>query len=326
MKHKLPIIALALTALSLTWIASDGQMPGLRSTTRHAGKAFANTPDSPKNTALPKNTAHLDGNELVATAAKTIARLPNVSGQIRQRTQLFGRELAGTGRYRQWFDGETLRYRLDLRTRIGKQSAHFMQLGDGRFIWIRRELPSRRQLQRVDGQTVQVAMQRAGSPLGAWPIPSFGSLTLRDGLADVLRRFETQFDFSSPATGTIGREQIPVLTVRGTWKPGVLRQHYADIADEVLAGRIKRLPPTMPTHVEIVLGQTAPLQYFPYRISLLRRDSTGTTRLMELEFFSLAQNTPIDPSDFRYNPGGQDMEDITDQIIDRFRIEQRQDE
>lgn len=309
MKHKLPIISLIAAVLVVTYVARR-----LESDARSANRrpAAANRAVSPAS-----GPALEDGNALVARAVQAVARIENVSGQVRQRTQLFGRQLASVGKYRQWFDGRSLRFRLDLRTQVGRETAHFMQLGDGRFVWTRRELPSGRKLQRVDRQLLErelaVVRRSDGQPAFLLDVPA-----LSNGLADVLDRLRWQFDFQPPDTGTIGREKLPVYVVGGGWNRAALRRHFPRIADDVLAGELRGFPETWPTHVELVLGRGSVLSLFPYRISLLRKENSGTVRLMDLEFFALSQEEPVRPDDFRYDPGGQPIEDATEEVLKRL--------
>ncbi len=309
MKHKLPIISLMAAALVVTYVARR-----LKSDARSANR---HPPVTNRATSPASGPALEDGNALVARAAEAVAQIENVSGQVRQRTQLFGRQLASVGKYRQWFDGRSLRFRFDLRTQVGRETAHFMQLGDGRFVWTRRELPSGKKLQRVDRKLLEreLAVIRRSDRQPTYPLDV---LALSNGLADVLDRLRWQFDFQPPENSTIGREKLPVYVVRGGWNRAALRRHFPQIADNVLAGKLRGFPETLPTHVELVLGRGGVLPLFPYRISLLRKEHSGTVRLMDLEFFALSHEEPIRPDDFRYDPGGQPIEDATEEVLKRL--------
>jgi hypothetical protein len=70
--------------------------------------------------------------------------------------------------------------------------------------------------------------------------------------------------------------------------------------------------------VELVLGNDQDLPLFPYRISYLRTSSGGEVRIMDLEFFAVSMNTQIVPSDFQYDPGGQQVRDATEDAIARL--------
>ena len=309
MKHKLPIVSATLLLATVGYLWRQGALVDRIARADRTAQVDAASPVS--------DTLPSDGNALVAEAARQVGQLPHLSGRLRQRTQLFGRQLAGSGRYRQWFDGEQFRYRIDLHLPVGSNTAHFMQLGDGRFVWTRREFPSGSQLQRVDRRLIdrEVGLARQA---GREPVYPVDVLALAYGLAEILERLNGQFDFGRPRTSTIGTENLPVYVVEGSWNQEALERHYPAVAKEVLEGELRRLPEPVPTHVELVLGRDAPLKLFPYRISLLRRDRRGTLRLMDLEFFSLSTSAPLRAADFRYDPGTYPVVDATESVLEKL--------
>lgn len=309
MNYKLPILSLAIAASVALWSVADRK----QNVENRPKSAKTNDGEDPNTPSAPFSRPQ----QLVRQAVRSVEVSVNLNTKVRQRVQLFGRQIAGAGSYRQWHDGSTLRFRFDLKTQIGDKTAHLMEFCDGRFHWSRRQLPTGRDLQRVDLRQVQLRLDEARQ--AGEPIPPQVGLTLpSDGLAHLLGQIESSFSFTEMEEKRIGQERIPAWVVRGRWKPAAIRAAFPKLADQVLKGRWERLPEPVPHLVELVLGNDQDLPLFPYRISYLRTSSGGEVRIMDLEFFAVSMNTQIVPSDFQYDPGGQQVRDATEDAIARL--------
>ncbi len=292
MKHKLPILALA-ALLSAGLVALGGAL--------HQHGADSASPAGTPSAASPA------GNELLTRAATTVEHYSTLQGRVRQKVQLFGHQVTGTGTYRQAWVAGRCRYRFDLRMATEPVASHYLAVSDGRFLWLRRQSAEQTLLRRVDLKGTGAshnASHDAESPV---------ALSALGGLPGLLRRFAQLYIFSIQDETRLGREQVPAVVLRGRWRPDMLRRIFLP----KLQGRptkddLARLPEPVPHEVEIVLGRDDQLPFFPYRIRCFRTTDAGSTIIMTLEFFELARGDSISPHVFRYDPGNEEVEDATD--------------
>ena len=122
---------------------------------------------------------------------------------------------------------------------------------------------------------------------------------------------------------------MPVWIVEGEWKKERLDFLTVNKTPEDLS----KLPQQLPTRVELILGradQAFPL--FPYRISYLRpRGSQPSGEkvpagkgnmepLCTIEFYGVYHTNQIDPREFAYDPGDQEVADLTQHFMTRLGL------
>ena len=263
------------------------------------------------------------GQQLVADAARRLDNETSIAADLRYRAQAFGHQVLGTGSYLQSGAGIGRQLRLELRMQVGDKPATLQEIRGPEYYWIRKGVPpSEPTLRRVD--LVQLRRALRGEPtLGEEALPR-GAWILLGGLPRLLTTLEQSFDFTAPRaeevqlSGAGGQPgQLPIWVVEGQWKPARLA---------VLTGSqsTANLPEQMPDRVEIVLDRSDKiLPLFPYRICYWRTpakkksdaSASSARELLTLELFNVRRVGAIDPREFDYNPGEQEVLDLTTAYI-----------
>ena len=261
-----------------------------------------------------------DPQRLVANAAAAIGRMPSVSAKIRQRVDLFGHQLVGSGSYLQLGTGAEMLLRLELKIQTDHVTS-LQQICDGRFFWLRRDLIDKISLSRIDLRRVRQAIKQSRGSLQ--PSSATGWMAL-GGLPKLMESLDANFRFNEVRASQL--RGLPVWVVRGRWKPEKLANLLPDQKDAILAGNrieIDRSPAHLPTLVTVVVGQE---DLFPYRITYERpviradRDSRAgpdgeTKPIVTMELFEVRVGAPIDPLQFVYQPGDLEVADHTKRYL-----------
>jgi hypothetical protein len=264
-----------------------------------------------------------DGQQLMAQAARELIQQPALEAKIRQRIDLFGHQLVGSGSYQQLGDGPEKLLRLELKLQVANQVTSLQQVSDGRFLWIRRDLPEKTTLSRIDLKQVRDAIRTSGQTPALDPGGNWMAL---GGLPRLLHGLNENFSFAEPPRpNQVG--QVPVWVLRGQWKPERLAALLPNQRADILAGkppRLEELPPRLPDSVVVTLGRDDVLPLFPYRIEYLRQDGAGqgssagppgiaaTRSLVTMELFEVRRRADLDPRQFDYKPGDQEVADHTE--------------
>jgi hypothetical protein len=267
----------------------------------------------------------------VAAAARGVANEPAVSAELRYRIDAFGHVLVGSGNYLQFGASAEKLVRLDLRMQLGEKKATVQEIRGPETYWIRRDVPPNPpSLGRVDLRQLRKSLLQTAPPTGEQVLPQ-GDWIMLGGLARLMSALDQNFAFEearpdelqfSSADGQPIR--LPIWHVTGEWKPTKLA---ALTGNE--KGQPGRLPEQLPDRVELVLGRTEDvLPLFPYRITYWRSsptDGKGATpaparELLTLELFNVSRR-PIDVREFEYEPGDQDVQNLTQIYAQRFASE-----
>lgn len=272
------------------------------------------------------------GNALVAAAARRVQAEPSVQAQIRYRIDAHGQNLLGNGLYLQLGDGPEKLLRFDLKLQVGQRTAALQQISGQQYYWVRRDLPpANHKVSRVNLRSIRqaIAKQHADddrdSDLSGIPMnsPADDAWLLLGGLPALLEGLHLNFEFGTarageielPATVSSGPTRLPVWAVSGVWKK--------DRWDALTAAGVKNKklpPPELPVRVDLVLGRTErSFQLFPYRVFYYTRNTNSgagegavnLTPMVSMELFNVQPAAELDPRDFDYNPGEQEVEDLT---------------
>jgi len=264
------------------------------------------------------------GQQLVADAARRLDSETSIAAELRYRAQAFGHQVLGTGSYLQSGSGVARQLRLELRMQVGEKPATLQEIRGPEDYWMRRDVPpSEPTLRRVDLLQLRRAL-RGDQPTGEEVLPR-GAWIMLGGLPRLLATLEQSFDFAAPraeevqlSAGGGQPSQLPIWIVEGYWKPARLA---------ALTGgsqSTSNLPEQMPDRVEIVLDRSDKiLPLFPYRISYWRtppkkkseRTAPPALELLTLEMFNVRRAGAIDAREFEYNPGDQEVLDLTTAYI-----------
>jgi len=256
----------------------------------------------------------LDGQTLVARAAAQLAATPSFEAKLRQQVQLFGQDLSGPGTYLQKQSPHGLLLRLELKLQVGSQLTSLQQVCDGRFLWIRRDVPSGTSLGRVDMERIRTAIGERGQP--PWPDVTTNWLVM-GGLPRLVAALAENFQFSAPQA--VRSENAAMWVLDGCWKADRLAELQPDLKTGAPPGKpidLTRLPAHLPTQVRVVLGQS---DLLPYRIEYRRQqaepaaDKSAAVRpMVVLEMVEVRQGGDLDERLFVYQPGNQEVTDYTD--------------
>ena len=156
------------------------------------------------------------------------------------------------------------------------------------------------------------------------------------GLHQLLHGLSASFDFSQPVAAQIGDQ--PVWQLTGRWKPRMLAQLLPGTPTELAPGDpvglvdLGKLPQHLPTMVVLALGRDDQFPLFPYRIEYRRLNgaqrpgSAGPARgpasyraVATMELFEV-RHYVVEPRDFDFQPGDQQVEDRTDVFLRRLGL------
>jgi hypothetical protein len=261
----------------------------------------------------------------------------SVKANVRFRVNAFNHDVTGVGTYLQLGQGPEKLLRLELKAQVGDRPAIIQEICSEDDYWVRRDIPSfgttvgRASLRPIRQATAKLGHLPVGDPMSAW--------IMLGGLPRLLEGLNQNFHFG-PAKATEikfastsgeGTEQMPVWAVEGEWKPERLKGLLGDKA----SADAGRLPAQMPARVELVLGRVdEAFPLFPYRITYYRAAPTieGTGEeaeaarrqaavpLMVLEFYGVYHMSHLDPREFDYDPGDQEVADLTQSFLLRLGL------
>jgi hypothetical protein len=268
-------------------------------------------------------TGPSEGDRLMDRAARRLAEWPSLGVRLRQRVTLYGQEAVGSGVYMQQQTSRGLLLRMELKLQVAGRLTTLQQICDGRFLWVRSELPDSTSLGRVDLARLRDAAQQAGNgPPTDW---ASGNLAL-GGLPRLMSSLRDHFQFGAPEPGQ--SEQAQMWVVEGQWKPVILAKLLPGQVDSLLAGSapdLTGLPPHLPSHIRVVLCQE---DLFPLQIDFRRsggeshNGSTATVddaaSILVMEFYSIRRGEDLDQRYFVYQPGEQEVVDLTDRYLQRL--------
>ncbi len=319
MNHTLPILSAGLAITILAAIVTN-HVP--QDTAKKRLTTNVSVSDPPESAADPGPPP--DGGILVNQAASQLLALPGIQAKTRQRVDIFGQHLVGSGNYLQWVQGPQLLLRLDLKLQMGQQVTSLQQISDGQILWIRTDLPHRKSLTRVNLRRLRDAASKLPTP----PPPTYWMAL--GGMPKLLARLAEDFTFGPAQPKVIGH--LPVWRIDGHWKADVLTRlmpdHAATIRSDDLAA-LRRLPEPLPHGVSLILGRDRVVPLFPYSVSYYRllppdKDQPKSAppqrrAIATLELFEVRLRPDLSPADFDYRPGSQEVKDQTNQFIAQLR-------
>lgn len=279
--------------------------------------------------------SRMDGQRLIAKAAREVFGHSSISARIRLQLHLFDQNLVGSGEYYQLGPDSDKSLRLDLKIRGADQESTIQVVCDGRYLWDYRDLPSVNRpgqrsttLNRVDLREVRNRVSRQTNA-ATEPIPPVA--LIRGGLAHLLRGLQQNFEFRGVQSST--RSDVPLWVLHGHWKPRRLVHMLPEQRDAILAGKavdLTELPEHLPHEVVVSLGQN---DLFPYRIEYLRRKDPGHSRgpvnaspesvssMVSIDIYEVALGGTIDSRWFQFKrPDNLEVEDGINGYLARLRM------
>ncbi|MEE3367762.1 MAG: hypothetical protein VX346_00320 [Planctomycetota bacterium] len=259
------------------------------------------------------------GKTLVLRAAKQLLQLPSFETRIRQTIDLAGQQLVGTGTYRQSGTSVSPLIRMELRVQTANGVASLQQIRNQRFLWIRRAFIDHTVLERIDLKRVNEALaqnrpvQDKIAPLNL----ELASWIARGGIPSLLVSLEQHFKFGVAQTRKIDR--VDVWQIMGQWKTPATtlsdRARQTTSQDQAPSDDAIR-----PDRVRLLLGQNRPVHLFPYQIVFFREDKGASRPIVSIDFFDIRKVPEVDRAWFEYQPGNQDVDDLTEPFLMRLGI------
>jgi len=280
--------------------------------------------------------AAADGADLlIQRVADTCNQLDSVQARIHFQADLFDQHTIGSGIYLQQGRGDARKFRLDLRiplAQVGVQSKAqvLVRVCDGQYVWEHRELPEsetsdiqpRSTVTKVDIRRVRQALEQSPKSVSA----NAGHELMWGGLPKLLDGLQRSFRFTSvradhldaPSASHEGVDSLRVWVATGSWRPEALRALSPSLANDAAQGRpvsVSKQASQAPDEVALYVGQE---DLFPYRLEFRRRAEKGRggdeemVPIMQLAFFEVRLNAPIEAEQFKYD---QNAEDITGNVI-----------
>jgi len=288
-------------------------------------------------------TAAADGPALLLQrVADACNQHESVQARIHFQADLFGQHTIGSGIYLQRGRGDARNFRLDLRIPLGQigdtsKEQVLVRVCDGQYLWEHRELPdmdasdgqARSTITKIDIRRIRQALEQNRKPISA----NAEHELMWGGLPKLLDGFQRSFCFTSvqadhldaPSASNDGVDSLKVWVATGTWRPEALRGFSATLANDAAQGRsvtVNKQASQAPDEVALYVGQG---DLFPYRIEFRRRAEKGRggesgaemIPIMQLVFFEVRLNAPIDDDQFKYD---HNAEDITGNVIKNLGV------
>ena len=264
-------------------------------------------------------TSTPQGDMLLSQAIERLNQHRSVAAKVRQEVNLFGHILLGSGEYFQYgpLDGRQLR--LSLRMQLGSKSSSLLQVSDGTYLWIFKEMEKKAELQRVD--LGRVASARAGNTVAVPLATSMQQMSL-GGLPGLLENLAKNFRFDAVRQAKL--HEHAVYLVQGRWDPARVAQIIPEQKEEVLstgAVNLRKLPEQFPRSVVVLLGTQ---DLFPYRVEFHRNDFATSANengqapsgaMVTMQWFEVQLNGAVNPQEFVYEAGARPFTDVTDDYL-----------
>ncbi len=263
-------------------------------------------------------TRTLQPQEVLEAAVRALESRGSISARLRQKVDLFDKQLVGSGSYWELRQGGIPRMRLELQIQLDDQVSSLLQVCDGKTFWNYCKLRDQGTLTRLDA----VRATRALAQAAAGPNRNFTSLLPGlGGMSKLLRGLDANFRFVTVQEDGLGA--LRVWKLKGGWQTAQLINLLPKQKDAIQHGKpadLSRLPPYLPDRVVLWLG-TADL--FPRRIEYRRgtakpgdpSDAGEDRALVTMDLDGLTFNAPIDPARFYYNPGNVEAVDQTKRFL-----------
>ena len=253
--------------------------------------------------------------QLLIRAARNLSESLPLQAAAQLEVNLFGEHIIANGQYCQIGQGRGAS-RLEFSFGEPDHPQSVLQICDQGFFYRIKMNDDRPEVQTIDLRRVaDVDRQKLFASPSNWMATG--------GLSSLLQSLAENFEFESAQASTF--RSIPVLKMRGSWKPAKLKRllfgqtRYASIQDKIQWSGIRN---NIPEQCEIVLGNDDYFPLFPYRITFLRTsDVDGKPQLVEmaaLQLFELQLNVDVPDEKFKINFDGMVKTQLTDSIVDRI--------
>ncbi len=263
------------------------------------------------------------GNHFVVQVIKTLDEQVSIAANLRHEARLHDQKVVGTGKYWQQRTQSSRITRWEMQTQIGDQTASFVQVYDGIYLWSDRHLPSQRQVHRLNAARLHAKLRSVNrgemaNERGQSIAASEGQGGLSQMLADLLRNF----DFQPPQLTQLNG--LPVNALIGHWRPEQLARLWPD-ASELGDEQPPEWPEQLPHHVLLLVGRNM----FPYVCEHRRAADAplatslaglrpASDPLLRYEIFEVQFAVAIPQEVFQFNPGDIPWTDETAVVLEQL--------
>ena len=264
------------------------------------------------------------GNAMLAEVLAALERRGNVSAKLRYQSQMGEATQVGSGNYWQQGIGPQRVTRWEMQTQVAEESASYVQVFDGRYVWTDRHLPSGRKIHRLDVNYLKSRLAGAhpnSTDDSPWEELLWGT-QFRGGISQLLAELLRRFEFDPPRATQLNG--FPVEALVGHWRTDQL----AELSPAALAALADPAawPPQLPHHVLILVGQS---NLFPYVVEYrsaadaqLAEELIGLRPaqepLLRYEIFEVRFAEAIDSTVFQFKAGDVASTDETALVLERL--------
>jgi hypothetical protein len=296
-------------------------------------------------------TQQANGDPLIAAVVERIQRHNSLFARLQHQQFLEGQEFSGNGSYWQQGRGDELQVYLELQ--VSGLDASFLQVSNGRMLWVDRRLPSGRSvasynlgLLRTEERTVGGSDLDLGGrqfSAGVW-----GTKAHDGGLPGLFASLANRFQFLRAQAMQLSLapplveqpKDVAVYAVVGHWKPEKLAALVGETTNE--GDTVEKsnstsspIPEHFPAEVLLLIGQQ---DLFPYWIEYRRLETPdvadanasrpfyhlSASPMVVLKFADVAFNVSVAAGQFDYVPPAKvDWSDQTRVLIQRIRKERQ---
>jgi hypothetical protein len=260
------------------------------------------------------------GDAFIAEVLAAMERRTNVTAKLRQQSRLGEQTLLGSGNFWQLGSGPQRTTRWEMNTSLGDQAAAYVQVFDGRYIWTDRNLPSGRQVHRLDVTNLKNRLRASVPPQAAttgWE-QLIREAEFRGGVSQLLAELLTRFQFSPPQSKQLNG--FPVEALVGHWRA----DQFAELCP--VHSEDQPWPEQLPHHVLVLVSKNS---LFPHVIEFRHFDDAALADglsgldltndpLVRYELFEVRFADAIDSTIFQFKPGDVDWSDETSLVYDKI--------
>ncbi len=260
-----------------------------------------------------------DPQKVVSAAAKEL-RDSSFEARLRFRSQILGQNLNGVGGYVQLRGRPETYFRLDVKFEIGDQTHSIVQVCDGRYLWLHRDLPGGKILHRVDLRRIREA-HASGSET---TLTSPNEWLAAGGIPKLMESLSTSYQFHSLTESMLSKVDVWEVVGKRSQKPSPMPPEHPERAAIPPRLETSQLAPHVPDRIKLFLGRDHHIVLFPYRVEFQRTSpktnlksgqGRGVSTIMTLDFYEVRRRPDLDVRQFVFHPGDQEIQDQTDNYI-----------
>jgi len=263
--------------------------------------------------------------DVLGWAIRQTATAGSITAQLRQRLDLFGQSLVGSGHHVELARDDPRKVRIELRFRVGARPGSMQQVSDGEWLWIYRQLGEEETLEKVELGKLSAYADDADAGAGQGGGATIDLLPLMTGgMAGYLNSLADSYQFNSATTTNVHGHSA--WRLEGTWRPERLEKRWPEVAEQLAEGKTvdwDELPQHMPHRVVVFLDHNSGLlrrvQFQRYPSSRLPLPKKQTEIVAAIEWLGIETGAEVDPRQFVYNPGAQKPTNVTKQYVKRLK-------